>query len=63
MKYIAKKPKEGVNVSDVHPLVEAGTLVVGLTAIFIAIVLLLIFLIEVALYFVPAETEAELFAD
>jgi len=63
LKYIAKKPKEGVNVSDVHPLVEAGTLVVGLTAIFIAIVLLLVFLIEVALYFVPAETEAELFAD
>jgi len=63
LKYIAKKPKEGINVSDVHPLVEAGTLVVGLTAIFIAIVLLLVFLIEVALYFVPAETEAELFAD
>ena len=63
MKYIAKKPKEGINVSDVHPLVEAGTLVVGLTAIFIAIVLLLVFLIEVALYFVPAETEAKLFAD
>lgn len=63
MRFIARKPKEGVNVSDVHPLVEAGTLVVGLTAIFVAIVLLLIFLIEVALYFVPAETEAELFAD
>ncbi len=63
MKYIAKKPKEGINVSDVHPLVEAGTLVAGLTAIFIAIVLLLVFLVEVALYFVPAETEAELFAD
>ncbi len=38
-------------------------LVVGLTAIFIAIVLLLVFLVEVALYFVPARTEAELFAD
>lgn len=63
MRFIARKPREGINVSDVHPLVEAGTLVVGLTAIFIAIVLLLIFLIEVALYFVPAETESELFAD
>lgn len=63
MKYVAKKPKEGVNVSDVHPLVEAATLVVGLTAIFVAIVLLLVFLVEIALYFVPAETEAELFVD
>lgn len=46
-----------------HPLVEAGTLIAGLTAIFVAIVLLLIFLIEIALYFVSAETEAKLFAD
>jgi Zn-dependent protease with chaperone function len=44
-------------------LVEAGTLVVGLTAIFVAIVVLLIFLIEVVLYFVPPEKEAALFRD
>ena len=62
MKFIARKPRDGINVSDVHPLAEAGTLIVGLTAIFIAIALLLIFLIEVVLYFVPAETEAKLFA-
>ena len=63
MRYVPKQPREGINVSDTHPLVEAGTLVVGLTAIFIVIVLALIFLIEVALYFVPAEKEAELFRD
>lgn len=63
MKYIAKQPREGINVSDEHPLVEAGTLVFGLTAIFIAIALLLVFIIEVALYIVPAKTEAELFSD
>lgn len=63
MRFIARKPREGINVSDVHPLVEAGTLVAGLTAIFVAIALLLIFLVEIALYFVPAETEARLFAD
>lgn len=63
MRYVAKKPKEGINVSDVHPLAEAGTLIAGLSAIFIGIALLLIFLIEVALYFVPVETEASLFAD
>ncbi|MDH3549920.1 MAG: M48 family metallopeptidase [Gammaproteobacteria bacterium] len=63
MRYVPKQPREGINVSDTHPLVEAGTLVVGLTAIFIAIVLALVFLIEVALYFIPAEKEAELFRD
>lgn len=63
MKYVPKQPREGINVSDTHPLVEAGTLVVGLTAIFVAIVVLLVFLVEVVLYFVPAEKEAALFRD
>ncbi|MGB5331530.1 MAG: M48 family metallopeptidase [Woeseiaceae bacterium] len=62
MRFIAKRPREGINVSDEHPLVEAGTLIVGLTAIFIIIALALIFIIEVALYFVSPETEAELFS-
>ena len=63
MRFIPKKPREGINVSDVHPLAEAGTLVVGLTAIFVGIALLLVFLIEVVLFFVPAESEARLFSD
>ena len=63
MKFTPKKPREGINVSDTHPLVEAGTLVVGLTAIFVVIALALIFMIEVALYFVPVEKEAEFFED
>ncbi|NCF15720.1 MAG: hypothetical protein GWP62_10455, partial [Gammaproteobacteria bacterium] len=63
MKFIPKKPREGINVSDTHPLVEAGTLVVGLTAIFIVIALALIFIVEIALYFVPVEKEADFFAD
>lgn len=63
MRYVPRKPREGINVSDAHPLVEAGTLIVGLAAIFLAIALLLIFLVEVVLHFVPAEKEAELFTD
>ena len=63
MKFTPKKPREGINVSDTHPLVEAGTLVVGLTAIFVVIALALIFMIEIALYFVPVEKEAEFFED
>ncbi|MBT8092627.1 MAG: M48 family metallopeptidase [Gammaproteobacteria bacterium] len=57
-----KKIREGINVSDVHPLADASALIVGLTAIAVAIALALIFLIEVALYFVPTETEARLFS-
>lgn len=63
MRYVAKKPRDGINVSDTHPLVEASTLIVGLAGIFLLIVLLLIFLVEVALYFVPVDKEARLFAD
>lgn len=61
MRFVARQPKEGINVSDTHPLVEAGTLVVGLTAIFVIIALVLVFLVEVALYFVSVEDEARLF--
>lgn len=63
MKFNPKLPREGINVSDTHPLVEAGTLVVGLTAIFIVIALALIFIVEIALYFVPVEKEASFFED
>jgi Zn-dependent protease with chaperone function len=63
LKYVPKQPREGINVSDTHPLVEAGTLVVGLTAIFVAIVVALIFLIEIVLFFIPADKEAALFRD
>jgi len=63
VKFTPKKAREGINVSDTHPLVEAGTLVVGLTAIFVVIALALIFMIELALYFVPVEKEVEFFED
>ncbi|MDJ0749511.1 MAG: M48 family metallopeptidase [Woeseiaceae bacterium] len=63
MKYVAKKPEDGINVSDTHPLVEAGTLVVGLSLIFLTVVVVLVFLVEIALYFVPVEKEVALFED
>lgn len=61
MKFVARQPVEGINVSKTHPLVEAGTLVVGLAAIFVLIALALVFLVEIALAFVSAEDEAALF--
>ena len=63
MKYVPKQPREGINVSKTHPLVEASTLVVGLSAIMLAIVVLLIFLIEAVLLLIPADKEAALFRD
>ena len=62
MKFTPREPREGVNVSKEHPLVEAGTLVIGLGLIFATILLLLIFLVEVALYFVPEEKEVAMFS-
>ena len=63
MRFVAKQPKEGINVSDTHPLVEASTLLVGLTAIFVAIAIVLVFIVEIALHFVSAEDEARFFSD
>ena len=61
MRHVPRQPREGINVSDTHPLVEAGTLVVGLAAIFVTLAILLIFLVEIALYFIPVEKEVALF--
>jgi hypothetical protein len=63
MRFVAKQPKEGINVSGTHPLVEAGVLIAGLSAIFVIIALVLIFMVELALYFVSTEDEARLFSD
>ena len=63
MRFIAKQPKEGINVSDTHPLVEASALVAGLSIIFVIIALMLIFIVELALYFVSTEDEVNLFGD
>ena len=63
MKYVARKPREGINVSDTHPLAEAGILVVALGAFFAVVALVIVFLVEIVLMFVSPETEARLFAD
>lgn len=62
MKFVPRQPREGINVSKTHPLAEAGTLVIALTAMFVAAALLIIFLLEFVLLFLPPETEARLFS-
>lgn len=61
MKFEPKQAAEGINVSKTHPLAEAGTLIVGLSLIFAIIAIALIFMVEIALYYVPPEKEAALF--
>ena len=63
MKFVVRKPREGINVSDTHPLAEAGTLVLGLSLLFVVIVLALVFIVELLLLYVSPETEAELFSN
>jgi predicted Zn-dependent protease len=62
MKFVPRQPREGINVSRTHPLAEAGTLVIALTAMFAAVALLIIFLFEFILLFLPPDTEARLFS-
>ncbi|MEL7186710.1 MAG: M48 family metallopeptidase [Pseudomonadota bacterium] len=60
---MSKQPREGINVSKTHPLVEAGTLVVGLGIIFALLTIALIFLVEIVLHFIPVEAEKRLFSN
>ena len=61
MKFAPRKARDDVNVSDTHPLEEAGILIVGMTALFAAVALILVFAIEIVLMFVSPEKEAQLF--
>lgn len=63
MRFVPRQPREGINVSDVHPLAEAGALIVGLSLIFAAIVLALLFFVEFVLLFVSPGAEADIFLD
>ncbi|MDJ0698240.1 MAG: M48 family metallopeptidase [Woeseiaceae bacterium] len=63
MRYIPKKAPDDVNVSKEHPLVEASTLIVGLSLIFLAIALVLVLMVDIVLLFVSPEREAEMFSN
>jgi predicted Zn-dependent protease len=62
MRYVPKQAPDDVNVSKEHPLVEAGTLVAGLSLIFIAIALILILMVDLVLMIVSPAKEAQLFS-
>lgn len=62
MRYVRRQPREDVNVSKEHPLVEAGTLLVGLGLLFATIAVAIVFLVDVVLLLVSPEREAAVFA-
>lgn len=61
MKFIPRQVRDDVNVSPEHPLIEATTLVVGLGLIFAAVMVALIFLVDILLFFLPEEKEIRMF--
>ncbi len=63
MRYVSRKPRDDVNVSPEHPLVEAATLAVGVGVATAVVVLLLVVFVDVVLHFVPPSAEVRLFGD
>jgi Zn-dependent protease with chaperone function len=61
LRYVSRQPRDDVNVSKEHPLVEASTLIVGLGLIFLAIAVVLILLVDLVLLFVSPDKEVGLF--
>jgi len=63
MRFVARAPREGINVSDEHPLKEAAILTVGIATVLAGIAFLLVAFVDIVVFFVSPETEARIFAD
>jgi len=63
MKFVARTPREGINVSAEHPLKEAVILTVGLAAALAVITIFLVAFVDIVVFFVSPATEARIFAD
>ena len=63
MKFEPRAPREGVNVSEQHPLEEAFTLIAGLTALLAVAAIVVIFFVDLVILFIPPKTESWLFQD
>ena len=61
MEFKPRAPREGINVSKTHPLKEAATLVVGLSAIVAGLVFVIAWSVDFAVGFISPEAEARLF--
>jgi len=61
MEFKPRVPREDVNVSPTHPLREAATLVVGVTAVVALVLVLLTWGVDLLVTWIPPETEARVF--
>ncbi len=59
MKFQPRAPREGINVSDEHPLKEFSVLVVGLAVAFALVAVVVVFFVDLAVPLIPAEAEAK----
>jgi Zn-dependent protease with chaperone function len=62
MRFVARAPREDVNVSPEHPLAEAATLIAGLAAVLVAITAFIVFFVDIVVMFIPPKAEADIFA-
>jgi predicted Zn-dependent protease len=62
MQFTPRLPRDGINVSQEHPLKEATVLILGLGAVFAVLFVLLVWLVDIVLVLVPAKAEARVFA-
>lgn len=61
MRFVPRRVQHDVNVSDEHPLVEAGYVAVAVGALFACLMLLGVFAVDIALLFFSPQDEAEFF--
>lgn len=61
MEFKPRAPREGINVSKTHPLKEAATLIVGLIAVFVGLVFLAAWSVDLAVRFISPQAEAQAF--
>jgi Zn-dependent protease with chaperone function len=62
VKYQPRTPREGINVSERHPLSELVTLVAGISLVVVALVVTAFLVIEVAIRWIPPSFESRVFA-
>lgn len=62
MRFVARAPREGINVSPEHPLAEAATLIAGLAAALVLITAGIVFFVDIVVMFISPQAEARIFA-
>lgn len=58
-RYVPRQPDEHVNVSDTHPLAEAGLLFGALGAFFVAVTVVIVFLVDILVPLISVEREID----